>query len=57
MVLMRPDFRLPPSVKEVGPSASILFHGGDTAFDLRASLEAGSSGVSTRRRLAGGSSL
>lgn len=29
MVLVREDFLLPPSTKEVGPSTAILFHGGD----------------------------
>lgn len=46
----RPDFRRPPSMMVEGPSASTLFHGGDTGF-LRGAL----SGVVSRmrRRLAG----
>jgi hypothetical protein len=35
IALMRPDFRRPPSVKDVGPSASTLFHGGDSIFGRR----------------------
>jgi len=31
-VLMRPDLRRPFSVKDVGPSADIFFHGGETGF-------------------------
>jgi hypothetical protein len=44
---MRPDFRLPSSVNDVGPSASILFQGGEIGFGWR--------GPWRRRRLAGGS--
>ncbi len=55
MVLIRPDFRRPFSVKDVGPSATIFFHGGEIGFGRGVVLEGGV--VSrTRRRFAGGSS-
>jgi hypothetical protein len=53
-VLIRPDLRRPFSVKEVGPSASIRFQGGETALGFRA---LGGGVVSrVRRFLNGGSS-
>lgn len=52
--LMRPDLRLPFSVKEVGPSAPAFFHGGDSSF-LPLMRAADGGGVdSWRRRLLDG---
>lgn len=53
--LMRPDFRRPFSVYEVGPSASTRFQGGDSGFGLRALR--GVVTLSVRWRLDGLSSL
>lgn len=55
-VFKRPDFRLPPSMMVVGPSASNFFHGGDSTI-LRV-LDPGGGGVESRslRRFAGLSS-
>lgn len=55
-VLRRPDFRLPPSIMVVGPSASNFFHGGDSTI-LRV-FDPGGGGVESRtlRRFAGLSS-
>lgn len=55
LALMRPDLRLPSSVKVVGPSASTFFQGGDTTFDLRAELGGGVESR-VRRRFDGRSS-
>lgn len=40
-VLIRPDLRRPFSVYDVGPSASIFFHGGEMGFSLRAASGGG----------------
>jgi hypothetical protein len=53
--LMRPDFLRPSSATNVeGPSASIFFHGGDSAFDRR--IESTGVASRTRRLFAGGPS-
>lgn len=44
-LLIRPDLRRPFSVYDVGPSASIFFHGGEMGFSLRT---AGGGGVAFR---------
>lgn len=55
--LIRPDLRLPSSVKEVGPSASNFFHGGDSSLTSRVLLGGGGGVLSrTLRRLVGRSS-
>lgn len=51
---MRPDFRLPFSVKDVGPSAPAFFQGGDICFCLP--MEGGGVDSRVRRRLEGRSS-
>lgn len=51
---MRPDLRLPLSMKVVGPSAVTFFHGGEMCFFFWA--DPGAGGVDTRRRLRGRSS-
>src|SRR3569833_2594608 len=48
MVMMRPDFRLPPSVKDEGPSAAAFFHGGDTGLGRRVAPLAGVEGDGSR---------
>lgn len=54
IALVRADLRFPSSMKVVGPSAPIFFHGGDSTFGRRIGLDGVVS--RTRRRLAGRSS-
>lgn len=54
--MVRDDFRLPPSTKDVGPSTAIFFHGGETGLEVESRGVAEAESVSFRLLEGGASS-